>query len=147
MDLSVIALIGIILLIGIVKKNAIMMIDFALDAERNQGLSPRDAIFRGVEVATLRSEWESRDAVFVGFKAGDNKANHSHLDLGTFVLDALGKRWDVCFVGRVSAGPRAELLRVIHENYPNSFIGQCYFDEFARTQRTAALASRTAAGN
>ena len=45
-DLSVIALIGIILLIGIVKKNAIMMIDFALDAERNEGKSPADAIFQ-----------------------------------------------------------------------------------------------------
>jgi multidrug efflux pump len=45
-ELSVIALIGIILLIGIVKKNAIMMIDFALDAERAQGQSPRDAIHR-----------------------------------------------------------------------------------------------------
>ncbi len=44
-DLSVIALIGIILLIGIVKKNAIMMIDFALDAQRNEGKSPRDAIY------------------------------------------------------------------------------------------------------
>lgn len=44
-DLSVIALIGIILLIGIVKKNAIMMIDFALDAQRNQGMSPHDAIY------------------------------------------------------------------------------------------------------
>lgn len=44
-DLSVIALIGIILLIGIVKKNAIMMIDFALDAQRNQHMSPRDAIY------------------------------------------------------------------------------------------------------
>ncbi len=44
-DLSVIALIGIILLIGIVKKNAIMMIDFALDAERREGKSPRDAIY------------------------------------------------------------------------------------------------------
>lgn len=43
-DLSVIALIGIILLIGIVKKNAIMMIDFAVDAERNQGKSPAEAI-------------------------------------------------------------------------------------------------------
>jgi hydrophobe/amphiphile efflux-1 (HAE1) family protein len=43
-DLSVIALIGIILLIGIVKKNAIMMIDFALEAEREQGKSPREAI-------------------------------------------------------------------------------------------------------
>jgi multidrug efflux pump len=45
-DLSVIALIGIILLIGIVKKNAIMMIDFALDAERRQGLSSKDAIYQ-----------------------------------------------------------------------------------------------------
>ncbi|HWA97661.1 MAG TPA: efflux RND transporter permease subunit, partial [Pirellulales bacterium] len=45
-DLSVIALIGIILLIGIVKKNAIMMIDFALEAERNQGMSPGEAIYQ-----------------------------------------------------------------------------------------------------
>ena len=45
-DLSLIAVIGIILLIGIVKKNAIMMIDFALDAERNEGMSPRDAIYQ-----------------------------------------------------------------------------------------------------
>ena len=43
-DLGIIAIIGIILLIGIVKKNAIMMIDFALDAEREHGKSPRDAI-------------------------------------------------------------------------------------------------------
>jgi hydrophobe/amphiphile efflux-1 (HAE1) family protein len=46
LDLSVIAIIGIILLIGIVKKNAIMMIDFALDAERKEGRSPRDAIYQ-----------------------------------------------------------------------------------------------------
>ena len=45
-QLTIVALIGIILLIGIVKKNAIMMIDFALAAERNEGLSPRDAIFQ-----------------------------------------------------------------------------------------------------
>ena len=45
MDLSVISLIGIILLIGIVKKNAIMMIDFALDAERNEGKAAHDAIY------------------------------------------------------------------------------------------------------
>jgi|HubBroStandDraft_1064217.scaffolds.fasta_scaffold00104_18 multidrug efflux pump len=44
-DFTVIALIGVLLLIGIVKKNAIMMIDFALDAERNHGLNSRDAIF------------------------------------------------------------------------------------------------------
>jgi multidrug efflux pump len=45
-DLDVIALIGIILLIGIVKKNAIMMIDFALEAERNEGKSPEEAIYQ-----------------------------------------------------------------------------------------------------
>ena len=45
-DLSIIALIGILLLIGIVKKNAIMMIDFALQAEREQGLAPVDAIYQ-----------------------------------------------------------------------------------------------------
>jgi multidrug efflux pump len=50
-DLSVIAMIGIILLIGIVKKNAIMMIDFALMAERTQGKTPREAIY---EACVLR---------------------------------------------------------------------------------------------
>jgi multidrug efflux pump len=45
-ELSVISLIGIILLIGIVKKNAIMMIDFALDAERRSGMAPREAIYQ-----------------------------------------------------------------------------------------------------
>jgi multidrug efflux pump len=50
-ELNVIGLIGIILLIGLVKKNAIMMIDFALDAERREGKSPRDAIY---EACVLR---------------------------------------------------------------------------------------------
>ncbi|WP_122575851.1 MdtB/MuxB family multidrug efflux RND transporter permease subunit [Pseudomonas viridiflava] len=50
-DLGMIAIIGIILLIGIVKKNAIMMIDFALDAERNRGVDPETAIY---EAALLR---------------------------------------------------------------------------------------------
>jgi multidrug efflux pump len=45
-DLGMIAIIGIILLIGIVKKNAIMMIDFALDAERHEGKSPEEAIYQ-----------------------------------------------------------------------------------------------------
>ena len=45
-DLGIVAVIGIVLLIGIVKKNAIMMIDFALDAERNEGKAPREAIYQ-----------------------------------------------------------------------------------------------------
>ena len=59
-DLSVIGLIGIILLMGIVKKNAIMMIDFALEAERNHGMSAYEAIvqacllrFRPIMMTTL----------------------------------------------------------------------------------------------
>jgi hydrophobic/amphiphilic exporter-1 (mainly G- bacteria), HAE1 family len=46
MDLNVIAIIGIIMLVGIVKKNAIMMIDFAIDAQRNRGEPPERAIYQ-----------------------------------------------------------------------------------------------------
>jgi HAE1 family hydrophobic/amphiphilic exporter-1 len=60
LDLTMIAIIGILMLIGIVKKNAIMMIDFALDAQRNGGLSPEQAIreacilrFRPILMTTL----------------------------------------------------------------------------------------------
>jgi multidrug efflux pump len=60
LDLSIVGLIGIVLLMGIVKKNAIMMIDFALEAERNEGLSPRASIvkasllrFRPIMMTTL----------------------------------------------------------------------------------------------
>jgi hypothetical protein len=56
---------------------------------------PRDAYFRGVEVASLRSHWGDPNALFVGFKGGDNTAQHGNLDVGTFVLDALGQRWAV----------------------------------------------------
>jgi hypothetical protein len=56
---------------------------------------PLDKYFRGAEVVTLRSDWENSKGLFLGFKAGDNKANHSHLDLGSFVFDALGARWAV----------------------------------------------------
>ena len=68
-DLSMIALIGIILLIGIVKKNAIMMIDFAIKAERDQGMSPREAIrqacllrFRPITMTTLAAAARRRPA-------------------------------------------------------------------------------------
>jgi hypothetical protein len=51
-----------------------------------------DALFSDTSVAVMRSDW-GPDAVFVGFKGGDNRANHGHLDLGSFVLDAGGVRW------------------------------------------------------
>lgn len=54
---------------------------------------PLNAIFRGAEVAVLRTSWDDPDAIFAGIKGGDSAATHSHPDLGTFVLDAGGHRW------------------------------------------------------
>jgi hypothetical protein len=61
---------------------------------------PPSQYFKGVQVAFLRTgiapDGHDRNGpavTFIGFKGGNNKANHSHLDLGTFVLDALGRRW------------------------------------------------------
>ena len=56
---------------------------------------PLDKWFRHSEVVTLRGAWGDREATYVGFKAGDNQANHSHLDLGSFVIEALGTRWAI----------------------------------------------------
>ncbi len=70
-DLGVIGIIGIILLIGIVKKNAIMMIDFAIDAERNQGMGPQEAIhqaallrFRPILMTTLAALFAALPLMF-----------------------------------------------------------------------------------
>lgn len=53
-----------------------------------------DKYFRGpVEVAVFRSAWSDPNALFLAVKAGFNQVNHGHLDLGTFVIDALGTRW------------------------------------------------------
>src|SRR6185295_6204919 len=75
-DLGVIGIIGIILLIGIVKKNAIMMIDFAIDAERSEGKSPREAIhqaallrFRPIMMTTLAALGAALPLMF-GFGEG-----------------------------------------------------------------------------
>ncbi|HYA15918.1 MAG TPA: heparinase II/III family protein [Bryobacteraceae bacterium] len=59
---------------------------------------PLDAIFRGVDVACMRSSWEDPAALYVAAKGGDNKAQHAHLDLGSFILDAGGVRW-ACDLG------------------------------------------------
>ncbi len=54
---------------------------------------PLDRYFRGPEVVTMRSAWGDPKALWLGLKGGSNKVNHGHLDLGSFVLDALGQRW------------------------------------------------------
>ncbi|MBI4877903.1 MAG: heparinase II/III family protein [Acidobacteria bacterium] len=51
--------------------------------------------FRGIDVAVLRTSWTDRNGIFLGIKGGDNAANHSHLDLGSFVLDMKGQRWAI----------------------------------------------------
>ncbi|QOV89295.1 heparinase II/III domain-containing protein [Humisphaera borealis] len=64
---------------------------------RDPGMSnrPLDRLFRTDHVAYLRSAWDDPKALFVGFKGGDNKVNHGQLDLGSFVIDALGQRWAI----------------------------------------------------
>ncbi|HPA17959.1 MAG TPA: heparinase II/III family protein [Verrucomicrobiae bacterium] len=64
-------------------------------SESGAANAPLDRYFRAVEVASLRGAWGDEKATWVTFKAGDNKANHSNLDLGVFVLEALGQRWAV----------------------------------------------------
>jgi heparinase II/III-like protein len=55
---------------------------------------PLDSHFRGpADIATFRTAWNDRDAIYVGFKAGDTEMHHTQLDLGSFVLDANGRRW------------------------------------------------------
>ena len=54
---------------------------------------PLDRYFRHIEVATLRSAWNDRNALFSGLEGGNNAANHSQLEMGNFMFDALGYRW------------------------------------------------------
>lgn len=56
---------------------------------------PLDIRYQAAQLALFRSAWNDKEAIYVGFKGGDNAVNHAHLDLGTFVLDALGQRWAV----------------------------------------------------
>jgi multidrug efflux pump len=88
-DLSVIALIGIILLIGIVKKNAIMMIDFALDAERHEGKSSYESIYQACLLRFRPIMMTTMAALFGGIP----------LALGTGVGSELRKPLGITIVG------------------------------------------------
>ncbi len=57
---------------------------------------PLDAYFRGkADVVTMRSAWDDEQALYVGFKGGDNRLSHPHMDIGSFVLDADGVGWGI----------------------------------------------------
>lgn len=58
----------------------------------------RSALFKGAELGFYRSDWSQNNALYLGFKGGDNRASHANLDLGTFVLDWAGIRW-ACELG------------------------------------------------
>src|ERR1700678_970541 len=88
-DLSVVALIGIILLIGIVKKNGIMMVDFALDAERNRGKSATDAIFEACQLRFRPIMMTTMAALLAGLP----------LALGTGIGSELRKPLGIAMVG------------------------------------------------
>jgi multidrug efflux pump len=88
-DLSVVALIGIILLIGIVKKNGIMMVDFALDAERNHGKNSTDAIFEACQLRFRPIMMTTMAALLAGLP----------LALGTGIGSELRKPLGIAMVG------------------------------------------------
>ncbi len=90
-ELSVIAMIGIILLIGIVKKNAIMMIDFAIVAERSHGLAPRDAIFQACMLRFRPIMMTTVAALFGGLPLIFDKGTGSELrePLGVAIVGGL----------------------------------------------------------
>ncbi len=124
-DLSVIAIIGIILLIGIVKKNAILMIDFAIAAERNEGKSSRDAIFeacllrfRPILMTTMaamlgRAAAGARHRHRIGTAAAARNHHHRRVDLQPDADACTRRRWFIftstgCSNGANGSGPSAD---------------------------------------
>ena len=99
-DLSVVALIGIILLIGIVKKNAIMMIDFALEAEREEDKPPEEAIYPGVPAA-LPSDHDDHHGGAAGRRAAGAWNGHR---IGVAASAGHHHRW------RIAGEPGADAL-------------------------------------
>jgi multidrug efflux pump len=91
MDLGVVGLIGIVLLIGIVKKNAIMMIDFALDAERNQGKSPEESIYQACLLRFRPIMMTTMAALFAGIPLALGRGTGSELrhPLGVTIIGGL----------------------------------------------------------
>jgi len=121
-QLGIIAVIGIILLIGIVKKNAIMMIDFALDAERHAGKSPRDAIFQACLLRFRPIMMTTAAALFSALP----------LMLGTGVGSELRQPLGLTMVGGLIVSQVLTLFTT-----PVIYL---YFDRLARRSRKEVLA-------
>jgi hypothetical protein len=78
--------------------------DPACEALPEPGQWPLDQLFAEARVGSMRSRWHDPDAAFVAFKGGSNRDSHNHLDLGSFVFDALGVRWAID-IGRIDYYP------------------------------------------
>lgn len=136
------------------------------DAVKPPAMTARARRFRGnADIAIFRGDWETRDAAYLGFKAGTNATNHAHLDLGSFVLEGQGVRWAVdfgtdsyqipgYFDGRSSSGARYKIFRIgtaSHATFMPQGIGQDPFGSapingfIARADGGAVLVDLTAA--
>ncbi len=89
---------------------------------------PLDRLFRGVGVVSMRSSWADPNANFFAMKAGSNGANHGHLDLGSFIFEALGHRWT-------------------HEIEKESYAAPGYFEVGPKSRRWSYYPSRAEGHN
>ncbi len=100
----------------------------ALGETESGARPPLDRLFRDVGAASFRSSWDDPNANFFAIKAGSNGANHGHLDLGTFVFEALGHRW-------------------IHEVEKESYAAPGYFEVGPKSRRWSYYPSRAEGHN
>jgi multidrug efflux pump subunit AcrB len=143
-ELSVIALVGVILLIGIVKKNAIMMIDFALQAERQEGKSPREAIhqacllrFRPIMMTTFAALFGAMPIAF-----GQGAGSELRQPLGVAIVGGLLiSQWLTLYTTPVIYLYLERLARWIGRPYRPSRVQEALSD----AQRPALAESRHSA--
>jgi hypothetical protein len=102
---------------------------------------PRNVRFRHVEVASLRGSWSDKAAFWLAMKGGDNSANHSHLDIGTFVLEVGGQRFaidlgadDYALPGYFSPDRRPGYYRISTAGHNTLLVDQANQPAAARAQ-------------
>jgi 2-polyprenyl-3-methyl-5-hydroxy-6-metoxy-1,4-benzoquinol methylase len=121
------------------RPSAFWAIDTHLDFDRCREKAPRfDVVFAA-----------QRDGVELLRGIGVDRVSWLPLacDPGVHQKHEVGKRYDVVFVGNIFPGPRGDLLGLIQRRYRNSFIGQCYFDEMARTYSAARIVFNRSIGS